>query len=220
MIVTLSLILGQSIQALKLLILSAALLLFFNPFSILSAAFWLSYGACFVLLRIYQTIQQQPRDVIQTRSQRWYFAVKVLIESQWKIFLALFPLMMLFFKQVAWITPISNLVAIPWIGLLIVPVDILAALLFFIAEPLSSLLFQLNDLFIHGLLAFLNLLDQLFAPQLIPVAMNPWMIGLCILGLLMVFFTAWGIAQKLDGHCLCAVMPSTAQSTSLFVVGS
>lgn len=186
-IVTFTLLLRQNVQALKLLILSAALLLLFDPFSILSAAFWLSYGACFVLLRIYQTIQQQPRQIEQTLLQRLYFALKVLLESQWKIFLALFPLMMLFFKQIAWITPFSNLVAIPWIGLLIVPIDILAALLFFISEPLSSVVFQLNDVFIHMLLAFLDLLDRLFAPQLIPVAMNVWMIALCILALMIVF---------------------------------
>ena len=100
-ILTFTLLLRQSVQPLKLLILSAALLLLFDPFSILSAAFWLSYGACFVLLRIYQTIQQQPNQTIQTALQRLYFAMKVLVESQWKIFLALFPLMMLFFKQVA-----------------------------------------------------------------------------------------------------------------------
>ncbi|MCP5774037.1 ComEC/Rec2 family competence protein, partial [Klebsiella pneumoniae] len=50
-IVTFTLLLRQSMQPLKLLILSAALLLLFAPFSIFSAAFWLSYGACFVLLR-------------------------------------------------------------------------------------------------------------------------------------------------------------------------
>src|SRR5690606_39131906 len=186
-IVTFTLLLRQSVQPLKLLILSAALLLLFDPFSILSAAFWLSYGACFVLLRIYQTIQQQPHQTIQTALQWLYFAMKVLVESQWKIFLALLPLMMLFFKQVAWITPLSNLVAIPWIGLLIVPVDILASILICVSEPLSSMLFQLNDILIHILLAFLNLLDRLFAPQLIPVAMNVWMIALCILNLLIVF---------------------------------
>src|SRR5690606_32216881 len=186
-IVTFTLLLRQSVQALKLLILSAALLLLFDPFSILSAAFWLSYGACFVLLRIYQTIQQQPRQTEQTLLQRLYFAAKVLVESQWKIFLALFPLMMLFFKQIAWITPFSNLVAIPWIGLLIVPIDILAAILFFIAEPVSSMLFQLNDLLLNILLGFLNLLDHWFKPQLIPVAMNLWMIELSILSLLILF---------------------------------
>lgn len=187
MIGVILMLLRQNLQALKLLILSAALLLFIDPFSILSAAFWLSYGACFVLLRIYQTIQQRPSEQNQTAIQKLYFAAKVLVESQWKIFLALFPLMMLFFKQIAWITPFSNLVAIPWIGLLIVPIDILAAILFFIAEPVSSMLFQLNDLLLNILLGFLNLLDHWFKPQLIPVAMNHWMIGLCILSLLILF---------------------------------
>jgi len=187
MIGVLLMLLRQNLQALKLLILSAALLLFIDPFSILSAAFWLSYGACFVLLRIYQTIQQRPFEQNQTAIQKLYFAAKVLVESQWKIFLALFPLMMLFFKQIAWITPFSNLVAIPWISLLIVPIDILAAMIFFIAEPVSSMLFQLNDLLLNILLGFLNLLDHWFKPQLIPVAMNLWMIGLCILSLLILF---------------------------------
>ncbi|MFW2046370.1 DNA internalization-related competence protein ComEC/Rec2 [Acinetobacter variabilis] len=187
MIGVILMLLRQNLQALKLLILSAALLLFIDPFSILSAAFWLSYGACFVLLRIYQTIQQRPSDQNQTAIQKLYFAAKVLVESQWKIFLALFPLMMLFFKQIAWITPFSNLVAIPWIGLLIVPIDILAAILFFIAEPVSSMLFQLNDLLLNILLGFLNLLDHWFKPQLIPVAMNLWMIELSILSLLILF---------------------------------
>ncbi|MGE8648616.1 MAG: DNA internalization-related competence protein ComEC/Rec2 [Acinetobacter sp.] len=187
MIGVLLMLLRQNLQALKLLILSAALLLFIDPFSILSAAFWLSFGACFVLLRIYQTIQQRPSEQNQTAIQKLYFAANVLVESQWKIFLALFPLMMLFFKQIAWITPFSNLVAIPWIGLLIVPIDILAAILFFIAEPVSSMLFQLNDLLLNILLGFLNLLDHWFKPQLIPVAMNLWMIELSILSLLILF---------------------------------
>lgn len=57
----------------------------------------------------------------------------------------------------------------------------------FIAEPVSSMLFQLNDLLLNILLGFLNLLDHWFKPQLIPVAMNLWMIGLSILSLLILF---------------------------------
>lgn len=49
------------------------------------------------------------------------------------------------------------------------------------------MLFQLNDLMLNILLGFLNLLDHWFKPQLIPVAMNLWMIGLCILSLLILF---------------------------------
>lgn len=76
MIGVLLMLLRQNLQALKLLILSAALLLFIDPFSILSAAFWLSYGACFVLLRIYQTIQQRPSEQNQTAIQNCILQLK------------------------------------------------------------------------------------------------------------------------------------------------
>lgn len=205
--ITASIWLRQYVQPLKLLILSAAILLLLDPFSILSAAFWLSYGACFVLLRIYQTIQRQPRDVIQSPGQRLYFAVKVLVESQWKIFVALFPLMIIFFKQLAWIAPLSNLFAIPWIGLLIVPLDIIAALFFFIAEPFAALVFQMNDLMISMLVSFLNLLDHLFSPELIPVAMTPWLLILSIV-ILVILFIPRGAVPK--SWAACGLVPIMA----------
>ena len=180
-------LLKQKIQALNILLLSASILLIFDPFSILSAAFWLSYGACFVLLRIYQTVQQSHAEEIKTRNQAIKIQVKILIESQWKIFLALFPLMLIFFKQVAWITPLSNLFAIPWIGMVIVPLDVIAALCYFIFEPLGSLIFQINDGCLSVLLIFMQLLDRLFSPALQPVAMNFWMLLSLCLGLIILF---------------------------------
>jgi competence protein ComEC len=86
----------QAIQPFQLLIYSACLFLIYDPFSILSAAFWLSYGACFILLRIYQTISTLPKDRIKNRTEDIKFAIKILIESQWKIFIALMPLVIIF----------------------------------------------------------------------------------------------------------------------------
>ncbi|WP_347474267.1 DNA internalization-related competence protein ComEC/Rec2 [Acinetobacter thermotolerans] len=206
-IVTISIWFRLHIQPLKLLILSAAILLLFDPFSILSAAFWLSYGACFVLLRIYQTLERQPLGEVQNLKQRLFFAGKILVESQWKIFIALFPLMIIFFKQIAWIAPISNLFAIPWIGLLIVPLDIIAALFFFMAEPLAALVFQINNLFISGLLGLLNFLDHLFSPELISVAMTPWMLLLSIL-ILLILFMPQGLVPK--AWAACGIFPMIA----------
>ena len=190
-------LLKQKIQPLSILLFSASILLIFDPFSILSAAFWLSYGACFVLLRIYQTVQQQSHlEEIKTPTQAIIIQLKILIESQWKIFLALLPLMLMFFKQIAWVTPLSNLFAIPWIGLLIVPLDIIAALCYFIFEPLGGLVFQINDLCISGLLIFIQWLDWIFSPTLRPIAMNTWtLLSLC-LGLVILFLPR-GVVPKL-----------------------
>nr|WP_228259962.1 DNA internalization-related competence protein ComEC/Rec2 [Acinetobacter sp. ANC 4779] len=189
-------LLKQKIQPLSVLLLSASILLMFDPFSILSAAFWLSYGACFVLLRIYQTVQQKGHaEEIKTKTQAIKIQLKILIESQWKIFLALFPLMLIFFKQVAWITPLSNLFAIPWIGIIIVPLDVIAALCYFIFEPLGSLIFQINDLCLSILLIFMHGLDQIFSPALQPVTMSFWMLLSLCLGLIILFLPR-GVVPK------------------------
>ena len=199
-------LLKQKIQPLNILLLSASILLIFDPFSILSAAFWLSYGACFVLLRIYQTVQQRHAEEIKTKTQAIKIQVKILIESQWKIFLALFPLMLIFFKQVAWITPLSNLFAIPWIGMVIVPLDVIAALCYFIFEPLGSLIFQINDGCLSVLLIFMQLLDRLFSPSLQPVAMNFWMLLSLCLGLIILFLPRGVVPKTWSALCFVPLM--------------
>ena len=199
-------LLKQKIQPLNILLLSASILLIFDPFSILSAAFWLSYGACFVLLRIYQTVQKSHAEEIKTRAQAIKIQVKILIESQWKIFLALFPLMLIFFKQVAWITPLSNLFAIPWIGMVIVPLDVIAALCYFIFEPLGSLIFQINDGCLSVLLIFMQLLDRLFSPALQPVAMNFWMLLSLCLGLIILFLPRGVVPKTWSVLCFVPLM--------------
>lgn len=189
------------IRPLVLLSVSASILLLFDPFSILSAAFWLSYGACFVLLRIYQTIHNYNFEH-QNIVQKNMITFKLLIESQWKIFIALFPLMVIFFKQIAWITPLSNLFAIPLIGLVIVPLDVLAGLSYFICSPISSLIFQINQICISFLLVLVNFLDRIFSPQLIPVAMK-WQLILCVIMALIIVFLPRGVVPKAwAGICL------------------
>lgn len=191
------LLLQQPIRPLQLLIYSAGLLLLFDPFSILSAAFWLSYGACFVLLRIYQTLTRtQNESLHQSHWQRIKSALKILVESQWKIFVALFPLMIIFFKQISWITPVSNLFAIPWLSLVVVPLDILAALCTFVSEPFAQVLFQLNDWCLEILHIFLYGLDLLFATQMRDIALNAWQLGLLILAILIACLPQ-GIAPRL-----------------------
>lgn len=162
---SLILLFKQSISALKVLLLSASILLWFDPFSILSAAFWLSYGACFILIRVYQTIQQQSEEN-QTWRQKVIFYIQVLVESQWKIFIALFPLVVFIFQKVAWIVPISNLIAIPLIGMIIVPLEVVGACLALLYQRLGTLFFSVADFTLTLLVYFLDILDQIFSENL------------------------------------------------------
>lgn len=180
------LLVRQSIRPFALLVYSASLLLIFDPFSILSAAFWLSYGACFILLRIYQTIAKLPQDQPMTYVQKGYFAIKLLVESQWKIFVALLPLVLIFFQQVSLFAPLTNLIAIPFLSMIVIPLDILAACLSSIIPILGTFLFYLNDVCLSVLLWILSVLQQA-SPALYGVSCTPLMMVSLIVGLIILF---------------------------------
>lgn len=176
----------QVIQPFALLVYSASLLLIFDPFSILSAAFWLSYGACFILLRIYQTVVQLPKNIAMSPKQKIVFASRVLVESQWKMFVALLPLVLIFFQQVSWFAPISNLIAIPLLSGIVVPLNIVAACIWLIIPALGRLLFQLNDVLLTFFISMLDVLQQL-SPNLYGVSCTPLMIVSLVFGMLILF---------------------------------
>ena len=182
------------IKAFSILIYSASILLIYDPFSILSAAFWLSYGACFILFRIYQTIEKLPHDQVLSFKQRSLFAIKALVESQWKVFIALLPLVLIFFQQVSWIAPITNLITIPLLGGIVVPLDIIAACTWLIFPALGQLLFQLNDVLLSLIIKILDGLQHI-APALYGVSGTPMMLISLILGLIILFMPRGAIPK-------------------------
>ncbi|WP_130802128.1 DNA internalization-related competence protein ComEC/Rec2 [Acinetobacter ihumii] len=187
LISSLFLLFKSEIRPFSILILSASLNLLLDPFSVLSAAFWLSYGACFILFNIYQAITSTvPHHGLSFRQKAWR-SCRILIESQWKIFVALFPLVLIFFKQVTWMAPFANLLVIPFLGAVIIPLNILAALMQLLLPSLGSLLFQLNDLLIRILFMLLNAIDQLFNPQLHAFALTPFILFSFTLGITLLF---------------------------------
>lgn len=199
---SLILLFKQSISALKVLLLSASILLWLDPFSILSAAFWLSYGACFILIRVYQTIQQQNAEN-QTGRQKVIFYIQVLVESQWKIFIALFPLVVFIFQKVAWIAPISNLIAIPLIGMIIVPLEVVGACLALLYQPLGTLFFSVADFTLTLLVHFLDILDQIFSENLQWFAFTPLMVAALAIAIIILFLPR-GLIPKTWALLCCA----------------
>ncbi|MBO1281288.1 DNA internalization-related competence protein ComEC/Rec2 [Acinetobacter nosocomialis] len=212
-------VLKQPLKPFALLLYSASLLLLMDPFSVLSAGFWLSYGACFILLRIYQTIVQIPDQHFLSLRSKMIFMTKVLIESQGKIFIALSPLTLLFFQQISWIAPLTNIVAVPIVGGIIVPLNILAACTWFIVKPFGNMLFYFNDILLSILLSCLGLLEKLSLPvqgiSLTPLALFAVSLGILIL------FLPKGILPKTWGMLCCLpliVVNKTNQPIQLHIL--
>ncbi|EXH16093.1 DNA internalization-related competence protein ComEC/Rec2 [Acinetobacter sp. 1245593] len=204
-------VLKQPLKPFALLVYSASLLLLMDPFSVLSAGFWLSYGACFILLRIYQTIVQIPDQHFLSLRSKMNFMTKVLIESQGKIFIALSPLTLLFFQQISWIAPLTNIVAVPIVGGIIVPLNILAACTWFIVKPFGNMLFYFNDILLSILLSCLGLLEKLSLP-LQGISLTPLYL-LAISFAIIILFLPKGILPK-TWRILCCLPLVIVNNTS------
>ncbi|MBQ0725684.1 MAG: DNA internalization-related competence protein ComEC/Rec2 [Cycloclasticus sp.] len=130
-------------------IISLALIavLFYDPLSIMSAGFWLSFAAVAVILFMLVGRFKRPRSINQMlRLQLW-------------ISVGLLPLVLYFFQQVSLVSPLANVLAVPWVSFAVVPLLLLVLPLGLISDFLA-----INGLLlIDGLIAYLWVVLQVLA---------------------------------------------------------
>lgn len=108
--------------------LALLLVLLLDPLAVLAPGFWLSFAAVAVIL-YGMSGRLSPRGL-------WWRWGRV----QWLVAIGLLPFMLLLFGRVAPLSPLANIIAVPWMGFLVVPLTLLGTLLLPLAEPLASLL--------------------------------------------------------------------------------
>jgi competence protein ComEC len=111
------------------LLLAMALLGMSDPFALLTPGFWLSCGGVAWLLWC-----------LPGTADPW--SPRTFLKAQWVATLGLLPLGAAFFLQVPVAGPLANLVAIPWISLIVVPLSLLGTLLMPVSETLSTWVWQ------------------------------------------------------------------------------
>ncbi len=121
--------------------------LFYDPLSIMSAGFWLSFAAVAVILFMLVGRFKRLRLIYQMlRLQLW-------------ISMGLLPLVLYFFQQVSLVSPLANVLAVPWVSFAVVPLLLLVSLLGLINDFLA-----INGLLlVDGLIAYLWLVLQFLA---------------------------------------------------------
>lgn len=115
--------------------LSCALLvvLILDPWAVLSWGFWLSFCAVAVLTFAFAGRLQLGAGNTTKQTTRWRdklasgFTQSVV--GQWAVTLGLLPLLLLFFHQAPWVSPLANAVAIPLITLAVTPLAMLGSFL-------------------------------------------------------------------------------------------
>jgi competence protein ComEC len=104
-----------------------ALIAAVDPWALLSAGFWLSFVAVGVLFASGSAGQRQDGEL--SRSGRMALGGIRVLREQWMITIALAPLSLLLFNQVSLIGLVANVVAIPWVTLVVTPLALAGALI-------------------------------------------------------------------------------------------
>lgn len=148
-VVALALMAGRPVRPTAGLALALMGVLLLDPLCVLSPGFWLSFGA--VAAIFHAMAGRLGADGVWWRWGRVQVVVAV----------ALTPLLVLFFGNTSVSAPAANLVAVPWVSFLVVPVAIAGALAAVMFPALATVLLQVGNALMAWLWPFLDLLAAL-----------------------------------------------------------
>jgi competence protein ComEC len=140
-----------------------------DPLAPMSAGFWLSFGAVAVIL---YGVAGRMRP--QRAAWRW-------VPLQGRIALGLAPLLMWHFGQVPLVSPLANLLAVPVVGFVVVPLVLAGGALELASPPAAGWLLSAAS-WVLGLLWPVLETASRFPPALLP-APAPWALAAALAGL-------------------------------------
>jgi competence protein ComEC len=120
-VVALSLAGGRVLAPSRTLCLALLVVLLFDPWAVLAAGFWLSFGAVGVLLYV--------GSAQVGAGQGWREKLRAWGWLQWAATLASLPVLLLVFQQFSLVSPLANALAIPVVSFIVTPLALLAALI-------------------------------------------------------------------------------------------
>jgi len=171
---------GRTVSLSHVLCLALAVVVLVDPWAVLGAGFWLSFGAVAVIL--YAGLGRLPEG-----GGGWRRTLVAAARTQYAVTLGLVPLGMLLFAQVSLAGPLANAVAIPVVSLVVTPLALLGALL---PAPLAQPVLGLAHLVFALLADGLRLLAASPLAVLQAPAPPAWCFVLALLG------TAWMLAPR------------------------
>lgn len=112
---------GRNVAPGRILALALLIVLLVDPWAVLAAGFWLSFGAVAALLYVGSGLVG-PAVGWRERVRGWGVV-------QWVATLASLPILLLVFQQLSLVSPLANALAVPVISFIVTPLALLAAVL-------------------------------------------------------------------------------------------
>ncbi len=133
----------------------------FNPLSVLSSGFWLSFGTVAMLFYLHRGRVVLASDEINTNNRPVSSRVQKvfpMIKTHLLLGLLLLPVTAWFFQSASVVSPLANFLAIPWVGMFVVPVSFASVLLSNVWGDAADMFLSMAQWSISVLLNFLSFL--------------------------------------------------------------
>jgi competence protein ComEC len=147
--------LGYRAQLLHSLAAAALALLIADPLSLFDMSFQLSFVSVLAIALVLQTAEEQDVDDYQRRwlGRLWEW-VKGATVITGAVTVATLPLVAHYFNQIAWVGFFSNLVVVPFVGLVLVPIGLFSSLWLLLVGETSLPMAGLQEVLLAGLVDF------------------------------------------------------------------
>lgn len=142
-VVALASLARREIAPSRVLALALLVVLLYDPWAVLAAGFWLSFGAVALLLLVGTGARERAH---------WF---KEWGRAQWAVTLGMLPALLALFQQFSLVSPLANAVAIPLVGVVITPLAVAATL------PGLSVLLSVANWLTEVLMIFIQFLANL-----------------------------------------------------------
>ncbi|MBN1377989.1 MAG: DNA internalization-related competence protein ComEC/Rec2 [Gammaproteobacteria bacterium] len=146
-----------------------------DPFAVQAAGFWLSFAAVAVLVYCYAG--RKAANLPRWLSRLWNWG-----KVQAVLLIGLLPLTLYWFGAAAVSASAANLIAIPLVGLVVVPFVLLASLLAVVWAPLAQWLLQLADGLLNLLWPLLEFMQHLPLSRWVQPQPPLWTVLLALAG--------------------------------------
>lgn len=169
------------------LLLALIVVLLLEPLASLQPGFWLSFSAVAVLVLVFGG---------RLGVWGWW---RGLTRAQWTMAIGLLPMMLLLGLPVSSSGPLANLVAVPWVGMVVVPLALLGTLLLPVPLVGEGLLWLAGGA-LHLLFELLGVIAE-WLPAWLPSDLPLWAWLLAAAGALLLLLPA-GVPLRLPGLAL------------------
>lgn len=163
-VVMLSKLVCRRIQPFSCVAWALALIAISQPLAVLSAGFWLSFVAVVLLLWWFTPWSSKPHG----------FSLRRVGSAQLALLVAMMIPLLFFMGRASWVAPLINLVAVPWISTVSIPLSLLGVILYATWPQASVLLWHLADHSVRALWWAVEWLPASVGFSYAPMAFNGW----------------------------------------------